>query len=158
MKAIVDGEEEYATIAARAGVEPAALVEHDEVMDRAIQLMRGFYKYGHENMKPVGLPPPSNPYLNKGAPIDEQAPEYYAFEAVQRRGLDRDHLLFTCGQLGLSVDLAETAIDNVCMPWRPENGWKTYARELDGKYVLQDKPPVKLKRFLDRFLLQLQAD
>jgi hypothetical protein len=157
MKAIVDGVEEYAEIAARAGAEPADLVEQAEVLDRAIQLMRGFYKYGHENMKPAGLPPPKNPYFDGGKGLEEQGAEYFAYEAVQRNNMDRARCIWTCGQLGLDADAAETAIDNVCMPWRAANGWRTYVREVAGRYVLQDKPPVKLKRHLERFLEALSA-
>ena len=155
LKALVDGESEYRVLAERSGVDPSELVAHSEVIDRAVQLMRGFYKYGHENMKPAGLPPPPNPYLDKEKGIDEQAPEYYAFEAVQRNGMDRERSIWTCGQLGLDADAAETAVDNVCMPWRDANGWKTYAREEGGKFVLMDKPPVKLKRHLDRMMTEL---
>jgi len=156
MKAIVDGVDEYAQIAELSGVEPQELVEHSEVLDRAIQLMRGFYKYGHENMKPAGLPPPPNLYFDKTLAMDEQCPEYFAFEAVQRNGMDRERSIWTCGQLGLDAEVAETAIDNVTIPWRSSNGWKTYAQlNKDGKYVLMDKPPVKLKRLLERFLAAL---
>ncbi len=155
VKAIVDGEDDYAKIAARAGVEPAELVEHAAVVDRAVQLMRGFYKYADENMKPAGLPPPPNPYLDMSKGIEDQSPEYFAFEAVQRNNMSPEKCIFTCGQLGVDAETAETAIDNVCMPWRAANGWKTYAREEDGKFVLMDKPPVKLKRHLERFLEQL---
>ena len=151
VKAIVDGVVDYAEIAKRAGVEPIELVEHSEVLDRAIQLMRGFYKYGHENMKPAGLPPPKNPYFNAEKGIDEQCPEYYAYEAVQRGNINLERCIWTCGQLGLNKEEAEAAIDNVCMPWREANGWRTYVcLEADGRYVLQDKPPVKLKRHLER--------
>ncbi len=153
LKAIVDGVDAYAKIAERSGVEPAELVEQSEVLDRAIQLMRGFYKYGHENMKPAGLPPPKNPYFDRASGIDAQCPEYYAFEAVQRNGISHERCVWTCGQLGLSVEDAETAIDNVTMPWRTSNGWKTYAQmDEQGNYVLQNKPPVKLKRHLERVL------
>jgi hypothetical protein len=156
VKAIVDGVDEYAEIADRSGVEPTTLVKHDEVVDRAIQLMRGFYKYGHENMKPAGLPPPKNPYLNAEKGIDAQSPEYYAYEAVQRGNIDRERCIWTCGQLGLEADAAETAIDNVSMPWREANGWRTYVRVVEGgRFVLQDKPPVKLKRHLERLIEQL---
>lgn len=156
VKAIVDGVEEYKEIAIRSGIEPTELVEHAEVVDRAIQLMRGFYKYGHENMKPAGLPPPKNPYFDANSGIDEQLPEYYAYEAVQRGNIDRERSIWTCGQLGLTPDAAETAIDNVSMPWRETNGWRTYVRVEDGgRFVLQDKPPVKLKRHLERLLGQL---
>lgn len=159
VKAIVDGVDEYAEIAAHSGVEPTELVQHAEVVDRAIQLMRGFYKYGHENMKPAGLPPPKNPYFNAVKGIDEQPPEYYAFEAVQRNNIDRERSIWTCGQLGLDAAVAETAIDNVCMPWRDANGWRSYARvEQDGCFVLQDKPPVKLKRHLERILEKLKQN
>lgn len=155
LKALVDGESDYRVLAERSGVEPSGLVAHSEVIDRAVQLMRGFYKYGHENMKPAGLPPPPNPYLDKQKGIDGQAPEYYAFEAVQRNGMDRERSIWTCGQLGLDAEVAEAAVDNVCMPWREANGWKTYAREEGGKFVLMDKPPVKLKRHLDRMMTEL---
>lgn len=156
VKAIVDGVEEYIEIADRSGVEPTELVEHSEVVDRAIQLMRGFYKYGHENMKPAGLPPPKNPYFTAEKGIDAQSPEYYAYEAVQRGNIDRERSIWTCGQLGLKSNAAEIAIDNVSMPWREANGWRTYVRvEAGGQFVLQDKPPVKLKRHLERLLAQL---
>jgi hypothetical protein len=156
MKAVVDGVEEYAQLAQRAGVDPVELAAQSEMLDRAIQLMRGFYKYGHENMKPAGLPAPRNPYFDADAPIDVQPPEYYAYEAVQRGGVNRERCLWICGQFGLVPDAAEKALDNVIMPWREVNNWRTYAREsADGFYVLQDKPPVKLKRHLDRFLQQL---
>jgi len=156
VKAIVDGVEAYAEIARRADVEPAELVKHDEVVDRAIQLMRGFYKYADENMKPAGLPPPRNPYFDSEKGIDAQSPEYYAYEAVQRGNIDRERCIWTCGQLGLEAEDAEMAVDNVCMPWREANGWKTYVRvEEAGRFVLQNKPPVKLKRHLGRLLEQL---
>ncbi len=158
VKAIVDGIDDYTEIAAQAEIDPAELMKHDEVVDRAIQLMRGFYKYGLENMKPAGLPPPKNPYFDKQKGIAEQQPEYYAYEAVQRGNIDREGCLLTCGQLGLDSDTAETTIDNVIMPWRAVNGWRTYVRvEAGGRFVLQDKPPVKLKRHLER-LLQALSD
>jgi hypothetical protein len=156
IKAVVDGVDSYALIAEQAGVEPAELVNVDKALDQAIALLRGFYKFGHENMKPAGMPPPKNPYFDTDKGIDEQAPEYYAYEAVQRGSVDRERCLWICGQLGLDPDTAETAIDNVMMPWRKANGWRTYVRvEPGGRYVLQDKPPVKLKRHLDRLLKTL---
>lgn len=156
VKAIVDGVESYAELATRADIEPTELVGHAATIDRAIQLMRGFYKYADENMKPAGLPPPPNPYLDKSKGIGEQAPEYYAFEAVQRNNMDRRRCVWTCGQLGLEDEAAAgTAIDNVCMPWREANGWKTYVREENGTYILQNMPPVKLKRHIDRVLKEL---
>jgi len=156
IKAIVDGVDDYAKIAVRSGVEPVDLVEHAEVVDRAVSLMRGFYKYGHENMKPTGMPPPRNPYFDAEKPIDSQPPEYYAYEAVQRGNVDRARCLLVCRQLGLEPAAAETAIDNVSMPWREANGWRSYVRgEAGGRFVLQDKPPVKLKRHLDRLIEQL---
>jgi hypothetical protein len=158
VKAIVDGVDEYAKIAELAGIDPTELVTYEEVVDRAIQLMRGFYKYGHENMKPAGLPPPKNPYFNPETGIDVQCAEYYAYEAVQRGNINRERCIWTCGQLGLEAEEAETAIDNVIMPWRETNGWRTYVRvEEGGRFVLQDKPPVKLKRHLGRLLEQLTA-
>ncbi|MEA2069418.1 MAG: hypothetical protein U9P12_09470 [Verrucomicrobiota bacterium] len=156
VKAIVDGEEGYGRIAELSGVDPAELVGHAEVLDRAIQLMRGFYKYADENMKPAGLPPPKNPYFDAGKDIDVQPPEYYAYEAVQRNGMDRERCVWTCGQLGLDAEAAATAIDTVSMPWRSSNGWKTYVRrEQSGNHVLQDRPPVKLKRHLETLLSKL---
>ena len=158
LKAIVDGVDEYAVIAERAGVDPALLMNYDEVLDRAIQLLRGFYKYGHENMKPVGLPPPKNPYYTTGQDIDEQRPEYYAFEAVMRGSTTRQQCLMVCGKFGVDAADAEVAFDNVIIPWREANAWRSYAQEKNGRFVLMDKPPMKLKRFLDRFLEQLLAD
>jgi hypothetical protein len=156
VKAIVDGMENYAQIADRAGVDPVSLVEHTIIIDRAMQLMHGFYKYAQENMKPAGLPPPKNPYFNAEKNIGAQVPEYYAYEAVQRGNMDRDRCVWTCGQLGLDGEAAETAIDNVTMPWRRANGWRTYVRvEPNGRFVLMDRPPVKLKRHIERMLEQL---
>ena len=155
LKAIVDGEEEYRVLAERSGVELSVLTGHTEVIDRAIQLMRGFYKYGHENMKPVGLPPPKNPYYTAGKDIDEQLPEYYAFEAVMRGSTTRSQCVMVCGKFGVDAADAEAALDNVIIPWREINGWRSYAQEKRGRYVLQDKPPVKLKRLLDRILADL---
>lgn len=156
VKAIVDGVSEYAVIAQRADVEPVELVAREEVLDRAIQLMKGFYKYGHENMKPAGLPPPKNPYFNADKGMEDQSPEYFAYEGVQRGNANRERCLWLCGQFGLDPETSEKAIDNVIMPWREANGWRTYVREEeDGQYVLQDKSPVKLKRHLDQILLKL---
>ena len=89
VKAIVDGVESYSKIATLAGVDPVELVEHAEVIDRGIQLVRGYRKYADEGMQPAGLPPPKNPYFDKGKAIDAQCPEYYAYEAVQRGNTDR---------------------------------------------------------------------
>lgn len=156
LKAILDGVDDYSEIGKLAEVDPVELVEHEEVLDRAIALMRGFYKYGHENMKPAGLPPPKNPYYNPSKEIDAQTPEYYAYEAVQRGNADRGRCIWICEQFGLQAAAAETAIDNVIMPWRELNGWRTYVRqEHNGRYVLQDKPPAKLKRHLDKILQEL---
>lgn len=156
VKAIVDGVNEYSVIAKRAEVDPVELVAHEEVLDRAIQLMRGFYKYGHENMKPAGLPPPKNPYFDAEKGIDAQSPEYFAYEGVQRGNANRERCVWLCRQFGLDSDAAERAVDNVIMPWREANGWRTYVREEeDGRYVLQDKPPVKLKRHLGQILQAL---
>ncbi len=156
LKAVVDGVVDYKMIAERADMDPVALVEKTEVIDRAIGLMRGFYKYAHENMKPAGLPPPPNPYLNKEMGIEEQVAEYFAFETVQRQNMSQEKSIWTCGQLGLDEASAETALENVSMPWRISNGWKTYAQlNAEGFYVLMDKPPVKLKRHIDRILSEL---
>ena len=52
-------------------------------------------------------------------------------------------------QFGLAPDVAETAVENVIMPWYEANGWRTYVLlEADDLYVLQNGPPVKLKRHL----------
>ncbi|QBG45942.1 hypothetical protein EGM51_00390 [Verrucomicrobia bacterium S94] len=156
LKAVVDGVTDYKEIGGRAAVDRAELVEKSEVLDRAIQLIRGFYKYAHENMKPAGLPPPRNPYLDKMKDIEEQAPEYFAFESVQRNGMTMEKCIWTCGQLGLDEVVAVAALENVAMPWRDSNGWKSYAQvNAEGCFVLMDKPPVKLKRHVERFLLEL---
>ncbi|MDF7806268.1 hypothetical protein P4E94_02390 [Pontiellaceae bacterium B12219] len=156
VKAIVDGVQDYRIIAERGGVEPQELPAFSDTLDRAIQLMRGFYKYAHENMQPIGLPPPPNPYLDTERGIEHQLPEYYAFEAVQRNGMTVERAIWTCGQLGLDADAAETALDTVSMPWRASNGWKTYAQlSSEGTFVLMDKPPVKLKRHIERVLIEL---
>ncbi len=155
VKAVLDGECDYRVIAERAGVDPAALADRSDTIDRAIQLMSGFYKYAHENMKPAGLPPPPNPYLDRGAGVDEQRPEYYAFEAVQRQNMTQEKCIWTCGQLGLDAAAAAAALDTVAMPWRAGNGWKSYAQYTGGVYILMDKPPVKLKRHLERIIAAL---
>jgi len=153
VKAIVDGINSLPAIAARAEVDAAELSRFEVEVERAISLLAGFYKFGHENMQPAGMPPPKNPYLRAGEPMELQPPEYYAYEAVSRGHVDRDRCHWICGQFGVESALAETAIDNVCMPWRTANGWRTYVQERpDGHYVLQDKPPVKLKRHLGRLL------
>lgn len=158
LKAVMDGVVDYKLIAERADMDPTALVEQAEVIDRAIQLMRGFYKYAHENMKPAGLPPPPNPYLDKEKGIEAQSPEYFAFETVQRQNMTQEKSIWTCGQLGLDEEAAIQALENVAMPWRASNGWKTYAQfTTEGKYVLMDKPPVKLKRHVDRMLEELST-
>jgi hypothetical protein len=75
---------------------------------------------------------------------------------VQRGNINHERAVWTCTQLGLKKEAADTAIDNVCMPWRDANGWRTYVRrEANGRYVLQDKPPVKLKRHLERMCRSL---
>lgn len=156
VKAIVDGEDAFVILAERAEIEPAELVKFQPEVDRAISLMSGFYRFADEEMAPAGLPPPKNQYYNIDLPLGEQVPEYYAFEAVQRGSIDRERCVWTVGQFGLDEATAETAIDNVIMPWREANGWRTYAREhADGKYVLQNRPPVKIKRHLERLMVVL---
>jgi hypothetical protein len=153
VKAIVDGVDSLPAIAARAEVDPAELGRFAAEVERAVSLLRGFYRFGHENMQPAGMPPPKNPYIQNGEAMELQPPEYYAYEAVSRGHVDRDRCLWICGQFGVEPGVAGTAIDNVCMPWRAANGWRTYVRERpDGHYELQDKPPVKLKRHLGRLL------
>ena len=151
IKAIVDGGADYTQLAIAAELDPVELVRYAEVVDRAIGLMAGFYKYGHENMAPAGMPPPKNPYFNQAEPMESQPHEYYAYEAVSRGGVDRARCIWICEQFGVDATSAEEAIDTVCMPWRSRNGWKTYVRtESGGRFVLQNKPPVKLKRHLER--------
>ncbi len=159
VKAIVDGADSLPKVAARAGVDPSELDPFGVEVERAISLMSGFYKFGFENMQPAGVPPPKNPYFKAGVPMESQPPEYYAYEAVSRGHVDRDRCLWICEQFGVDPAEAETAIDNVCMPWRAANGWRTYVQEgPNGHFVLQDKPPVKLKRHLDRLLETLAAE
>lgn len=156
VKAILDQVDVYEEIAELAGVDPEALVEHTEVLDRAIQLVKGFYKYGHENMKPTSLPPPPNPYLDRQKDMEDQSAEYFAFEAIQRNGPKMEGAVETCSKLGLEAEVAEKAIENICIPWREENGWRSYAsRASNGRFILMDKTPVKIKRHLDRVLEQL---
>ena len=153
VKAIVDGEDALPEIAKRATIKEEELKCFVLEIERAISLMSGFYKFGHENMQPAGMPPPKNPYFKKGAPMESQPPEYYAYEAVSRDHVDRDRCRWICEQFGVGPDEAEIAIDNVCMPWRSANGWQTYVQEKKGgHYVLQNKPPVKLQRHIGRLL------
>jgi hypothetical protein len=151
IKALVDGVTATEELAKRAGVEPAKLAPLQEEIDRAVSFVNGFMRFASEEMKPVGLPPPRNPYLNKELPMDEQPPECYAFEGVQRDGPSFEQCLFVCTQLGLDEETARTAIDNVSIPWRETNGWRSYAKQTaNGRYILMDKTPVKLRQPLIR--------
>lgn len=158
MKALVDGITETDALAARAGVSAAELTPLQGEIERAVSFVNGFYRFAGENMKPAGLPPPHNPYLDKTRPMDEQVPECYAFEAVQRDGPTFSQCLFVCTQLGLDEETARTAIDNVCIPWRKENGWRSYVRQnADGRFVLMDKTPVKMRQPLSRLRERCEA-
>ncbi|QHI69196.1 hypothetical protein [Tichowtungia aerotolerans] len=158
IKALVDGTTESEALARRAGVEPAALVPLQGEIDRAVSFVSGYFRFASEEMKPAGLPPPPNPYLNKTVPMDEQSPECYAFEAVQRENMTLAKCLFVCTQLGLSEEAAKTAIDNVSIPWREANGWRSYVKQdASGCFILMDKTPVKLKQPLVRLRERCQA-
>ena len=96
--------------------------------------------------------------LNREAGTEEQPPEYFAFEAVQRNHMTRTKCLFVCTQLGLDEEAAQTAIDNVCIPWRTGNGWRSYVQlDADGIYTLMNKAPVKIKLPLARLKERCQA-
>ena len=158
IKALLDGVTETGELASRAGVEPEQLAPLREELERGVSLITGFRKYAHENAKPAGLPPPPNPYLNREAGIEEQSPEYFAFEAVQRNHMTLEKCLFVCTQLGLDEDAARTAIDNVCIPWRAANGWRSYVQlDAAGIYTLMDKAPVKIKLPLARLRERCKA-
>ena len=157
-KALLDGITETAVLAKRAGISPEELTPLQEEIDRAISFIDGFYRFASEEMKPVGLPPPPNPYLNKELPMDEQSPECYAFEGVQRDGPFLEQCLFVCTQLGLTEEAAKTAIENVCIPWRKENGWRSYAKQdATGRFILMNKTPVKLRQPLIRLRERCEA-
>lgn len=151
IKALVDGITEIDELAKRAGVDSSALAPLQEEIERATSFVNGFYRFAGENMKPAGLPPPPNPYLDKTKPMDEQTPECYAFEAVQRDGPTFEKCMFVCTQLGLDEEAAKTAIENVCIPWREANGWRSYAKQdASGRFILMDKTPVKMRQPLVR--------
>lgn len=151
IKALVDGLSAPEELAKRAGVEPAVLAPLQDEIDRAASLIRGFHHFADEGMKPVGLPPPPNPYLAPARLMDEQSPEYFAFEALMRGTPTLDRCLFTCTQLGLDENTARAAIETVSTPWREANGWRSYAKlTASGRYVLMNKAPVKLQRPLAR--------
>ena len=158
IKALLDGVDDTAELAARAGVTVAELDPLQGEFDRGISLIRGFRQYASENSKPAGLPPPPNLYLNREADIDEQPPEYYAFEAVQRGRTSLKECLIICEKLGVDEKTAQPAIENVCIPWREANGWRSYARqEAGGTLILMDKTPVKIKLPLQRLKDRCEA-
>jgi len=151
IKALLDGANDTSGLAARAGVTVTELEPLQGELERGISLIRGFRQFASENAKPAGLPPPTNLYLNRAADIDEQSPEYYAFEAVQRGRTSLEECLAVCKTLGIEADVAQPAIENVCIPWREANGWRSYAQqEANGQLVLMDKTPVKIKLPLQR--------
>jgi hypothetical protein len=158
IKALVDGITETDELAVRANTEPEQLAPLQGEIERAISLVDGFFRFAGENMKPVGLPPPPNPYRNRDLPLDEQPPEYFAFEAVTRGTTTLEKCLFTCRQLGLDDETARTAVDNVCIPWREANGWRSYVKQnAAGRFVLMDKAPVKLRQPLVRMRERCEA-
>lgn len=158
IKALIDGVTATEDLAKRTGVDPADLAPLREEIVRAVSFVDGFYRFASENMKPAGLPPPSNPYLDKTLPMDEQCPECYAFEAVQREHMNLAKCLFVCTQLGLDEESAQTAIDNVSIPWCEANGWRSYAKQdANGCYVLMNKAPVKLRQPLIRLRERCEA-
>jgi len=151
IKALLDGVDDTAELATRAGVIIAELEPLQGEIDRAVSLFRGFRQFASENAKPAGLPPPPNLYLNREADMDEQSPEYFAFEAVQRGNTNLKKCAFTCTQLGLTEETATAAIEIVCIPWHEANGWRSYVRQdADGALILMDKTPVKIKLPLQR--------
>lgn len=158
IKALVDGVTQPEELAKRADVEPAALAPLQVEIERAVSFVKGYYDFASEEIKPVGLPPPPNPYLDKTLPMDEQPPECFAFEAVQRENMNLDKCLFVCTQLGLDVETAREAIDTVSIPWREANGWRSYAQlNASGCYVLMNKTPVKMKLPLVRLRERCEA-
>jgi len=151
IKALLDGVDDSPELANRAGVTVEEIEPLQGELERGISLIRGFRQFASENAKPAGLPPPTNLYLNREADMDEQSPEYYAFEAVQRGNTNLEKCIFTCTQLGLDEETAKAAIENVCIPWRETNGWRSYAQQrAEGALILMDKTPVKIKRPLQR--------
>ena len=151
IKALLDGVDDSAELAARAGVTAADLEPLQGELERGISLIRGFRQFASENVKPAGLPPPPNLYLNREADMSEQSAEYYAFEAVQRGNTNLEKCIFTCTQLGLDEETARAAIETVSIPWRDANGWRSYAQqETGGTLILMDKTPVKIKLPLQR--------
>ena len=158
IKALVDGVVDTKVLATRSGIDAAELTPLEAELERGIALIQGLRKFACENMKPAGLPPPPNIYLNREATIDAQSPEYYAFEAVQRGNMKPEKCLFTCVQLGLDPAAAKTAIDNVCMPWREANGWRSYVQlDANERFILMDKAPVKIKKPLENLRRRLAA-
>ena len=101
IKALLDGVPDIPGLATRAGMAVTDLAPLQEELERGISLIRGFRQFASENAKPAGLPPPKNLYLNPEHDIDEQSPEYYAFEAVQRGRTTLKDCLDVCKKLGL---------------------------------------------------------
>ena len=158
MKALLDGATNPKTLAERSGLSLEKITELAPALERGFSLIDGFRKFASENAKPVGLPPPPNPYLDREKDMDEQRPECYAFEAIQRGRISIEKCRFTCTQLGIAEDDVQTAIDTVCIPWREANGWRSYAMlDANDCYVLMDKAPVKIKRPLEHLRRRLQA-
>lgn len=159
VKALLDGVTATEELAARSGIEQTRLVQLENELERGASLIRGFNQFASENMKPAGLPPPKNLYFNPEMDIDEQIPEYYAFEAVQRGITSLDECLRVCKKLGIEADLARPAIENVCIPWREINGWRSYAKQnAAGHLVLMDKTPVKIKKPLEHLRKRLSGN
>lgn len=158
IKALLDGVSDTLELATRAGATVAELEPLQAELERGISLIRGFRQFASENAKPAGLPPPPNLYLNRDANMDEQSPECYAFEAVQRGNTNLKKCIFTCTQLGLDEATAKAAIENVCIPWREANGWRSYVQQrADGTLVLMDKAPVKIRLPLQRLKERCEA-
>jgi hypothetical protein len=146
IKALVDGIVDLNELARRAGVVRTDLTPLEAELERGMSLIRGFYQYASENMKPAGLPPPRNLYHNPEKSIDAQSPEYYAFEAVQRGRTSMDECLIVCQKLGIPAEIARPAIENVSIPWREINGWRSYAQQTaSGTLILMNKTPLKIK-------------
>ena len=158
IKALVDGIVDLNELARRAGVSRTDLTPLEAELERGMSLIRGFYQYASENMKPAGLPPPRNLYFNPKNSIDAQIPEYYAFEAVQRGRTSLEECLLVCQKLGIPAEVARPAIENVSIPWREANAWRSYVQQTaNGSLILMDKTPLKIKLPLTRLRKRCEA-
>lgn len=134
--------------------------ENWEDIGRLAEAARLHFRFVPEDVTNITFPPPPNPYLDKSAAMDAQCNEYMAYEALGRGTMDLERAIWICGQLGIEKDAAAIAIENVLMPWREANGWRSYARssiDMKGKIniALQTRPPVKLAARIRKWKQQL---